>query len=165
MNNNKTYRRILIVCVGVLLLMALLLAYYGEVNGCNGGKCSSPLPTQAQTRACDGPGVGPVHKCQPATPTPSPVPSIVVATIEKVQPVATATRAAPTSRPVAQPTSEPTSQPTATEVASEPACSEPDECSPCAIVQDAMDRGMVVIIADRDHVSISDTSIVVVKGD
>jgi outer membrane biosynthesis protein TonB len=58
-----------VVFVLAVVFVALMVFDAATVAGCNGGKCTDPLPTQSS--GCDHPGggQGPVHKC---TPQPSP---------------------------------------------------------------------------------------------
>jgi len=176
-----------ILAVATLVTM-IFIAFANTANGCQSGKpCNNPLPTNSGKNggpvACDVPGngQGPVHKCPTATPTlapsvevtvasPKATPTVVV-TVEQVEapPVEVVVTQKPTEEATVEVTVEATVEvtPTATLPVGFPpatACGDDVVCDPCALLLQAMQEGMVVIITDGDNVTMIDGGTIQVEG-
>lgn len=190
MNQSKFNFIVTVVAILVIAALGIFAILVDNADGCQPGKpCNNPLPTNSGKNggpvACDPPGGGrgPEHKCNPtespSTPTPVKVePVEQTATPVKVEPTATPVKVEPvepTATPVkvepVEPTVEATVEVTATTTTTNTvgfppatACGDTEVCNPCDLLLQALEEGLVVVITDKDNVTMIQDGSITVEG-
>ena len=166
----KSHVKLVIV---IVVLSVILVALVGIAAACNGGKCTNPLPPNAN--GCDSQGKGPEHKCNPATEvvvrvtevaaTPKPIEVTKVAEptdspATRIATVVATVKATKESKPVTTPV------PTATVAVTvgippATACGDDVVCDPCVLLLQAIEDGMIVMIVNQDQIVMVDGNVIV----